>query len=181
MCSFQALLKITEKKSQQVYWSQNDWHKKTERLCLFSQNLVDSVELYWKSIALKNRFGNEAFSPQPLKHLYPGETSDACMLSAHTLEDLGMFTYSSLSLPVLLSVLFSPSFSIISVQKVVPKQTSEVVHFKWKLKVGLVQLCAKIFHFNSGNQILANLTQVFIKTAGFRKVHKLHRLHIYTF
>lgn len=110
-CSFRMWLKITDEKGQQVFWLQNDWQWKTVSSCLFFQ-LIDwfSVELCYKSFALKNRFGNEASSPYPRKHFFLGKTFDACMLLAHKLEDLGMFTYNSLQAAYYLSPFLHLSF-----------------------------------------------------------------------
>lgn len=132
----------------------------SERLCFcaffFSKPGGFSVELYRKSFALKNRFGNEASSPQPLKHFYPGKTSNACMLLAHRLMDLGMFTYNSLQAAYCLSLYlhfpFSPSFLIIPALKVVPIHKLGVVQFKRKLKVRLVLLSATMYQIQSRGQ-----------------------------
>lgn len=111
-CCLPRWLKITDEKSQQLFWSPK-WL--TVKDCVFvpffSKPGGFSVELYRKSFALKNRFGNEASSPQPLKHFSPGKTSNACMLLAHRLVDLGMFTYNSLQASYFLSLYLHLSFS----------------------------------------------------------------------
>lgn len=57
---------------------------------LFQTWWIFFVELHWTS--LKTGFGSEASPPQPLEHFNTGKTSTACMLLAHRLKDLGMFT-----------------------------------------------------------------------------------------
>lgn len=74
---------------------------------------IDRLIFCWtllQELCLKNRFGNEASSPYPRKHFFLGKTFDACMLLAHKLEDLGMFTYNSLQAAYYLSPFLHLSF-----------------------------------------------------------------------
>lgn len=64
---FVAVWLLTDEKGQQVFWFQNDWQWKTVRLCLFFFKACGfSVELHWKSFALKQKVWEQGLvSPTP--------------------------------------------------------------------------------------------------------------------